>query len=76
MPTSMKALGLDGLSVEDRIELAGEIWDSVEREIESSPLTEAQRAELERRLADSNARPDDVVPWEDVKARALARSRR
>jgi len=75
MPTSMKALGLDLLSVEDRIELAEEIWDSVEREIDHSPLTAAQRAELERRLADSIARPDAVTPWEDVKARALARAR-
>ncbi len=75
MPTSMKTLGLDLFSVEDRIELAQEIWDSVEREIERSPLTEAQRAELERRLADSISRPDAVIPWEEVKARALARAR-
>ena len=75
MPTSMKVLGLDLLSVEDRIDLAHEIWDSVEREIEQSPLTDAQQAELERRLADSIARPDAVIPWEEVKARALARAR-
>lgn len=70
MPASMKAYGLERLSVEDRIDLAEEIWDSVEREIEHSPLTAAQRAELERRLADSIARPDAVTPWEEVKARA------
>ena len=36
-------------------------------------LTDAQRAELERRLADHKANPDDVVSWKEIKARALAR---
>lgn len=76
MPTSMKDLGIDRLSVADRLALAQEIWDSVVSDIEQSPLTEAQRQELERRLADSLARPDAVTPWEEVKARALARARR
>ena len=40
------------------------------------PLTDPQRKELERRLADSIARPDAVTPWEEVKARALARARK
>ena len=69
----MKALGLDLLSIDDRIALAQEIWDSVEREIEHLPLTDAQRAELERRLADSIADPGAVILWEEVKARATAR---
>ncbi len=42
---------------------------------DEGPLTEAQRNELERRLADHLAHPTDVVPWEEVKARALARRR-
>jgi biotin synthase len=39
----------------------------------SPTLTEAQQSELERRLADHVANPDDVVPWEQVKAEARAR---
>jgi putative addiction module component (TIGR02574 family) len=39
-------------------------------------LTEAQRQELQRRIEDHEANPDDVVPWEQVKAEALARFRR
>jgi len=76
MPPTMHELGIDKLSVEARLTLAGEIWESVAREVECAPLSEAQRQELERRLADSIARPDSVVPWEEVKARALARARR
>ena len=38
-------------------------------------LTEEQEAELDRRLDEDDAAPDDVVPWEEVKAQALARIR-
>jgi putative addiction module component (TIGR02574 family) len=74
LPT-LQELGLDRLSVEDRIALAQALWDSVAQEVEKMPLPEAQRKELERRLADSIARPDAVTPWEVIKARALARAR-
>jgi putative addiction module component (TIGR02574 family) len=73
MPTTMKDLGIDRLSVDDRVVLAHEIWDSVAADVERAPLTEPQRRELERRLADHQANPDDVVPWEQIKAEALAR---
>ena len=36
-------------------------------------LTNAQRCELERRADDDDANPDDGVPWDRVKAEALAR---
>jgi putative addiction module component (TIGR02574 family) len=75
MPPTLHELGLDRLSVEDRIALAQALWDSVAQEAVEAPLPEAQRKELERRLADSIARPDAVTPWEEVKARALARAR-
>jgi putative addiction module component (TIGR02574 family) len=75
MRTTMKDLGIDRLPVEDRMALAEEIWDSVAADVERSPLSTAQRQELERRLADSLARPDAVTPWEEIKARALARAR-
>jgi putative addiction module component (TIGR02574 family) len=71
----MKDLGIDRLSVEERLALVQEIWDSVVADVERAPLTDAQSQELERRLADSLARPDAVTAWEEVKARALARAR-
>jgi len=40
--------------------LVQEIWDSLAAGIERASLTEAQRQELERRQADSVARPDAV----------------
>jgi putative addiction module component (TIGR02574 family) len=76
MPATMRGLGIDRLSIEDRLALAQEIWDSVVADVEQAPLTEAQRQKLERHLADSLARPDAVTPWEQVKARALERANR
>lgn len=73
MPTTMHDLGIDRLNFEDRIALAEEIWESVVQEFEQTPLIESQRQELGKRLADSIARPDAVIPWEVVKVEALAR---
>jgi putative addiction module component (TIGR02574 family) len=39
-------------------------------------ITEEQKAELDRRLDEDDAAPDDAVPWEEVKAQALARIRK
>ena len=75
MAPTMKDLGIDRLAVEDRLALVQEIWDSIAAESGGSLPTEGQRRELERRLAASVASPDDVVPWEEVLAKALARAR-
>ncbi len=75
MSPTLQELGIDRLSAEDRLALAEAIWESVVQEVERAPLLEGQRKELERRLADSIARPDAVTPWEVIKARALARAR-
>jgi putative addiction module component (TIGR02574 family) len=76
MAPTLAELGIDRLSVEDRLAVAQAIWDSVSVELEQTPVTPAQRQELERRLAESIARPDAVTPWEVVKQWALARARR
>jgi len=59
-----------------RLELVQEIWDSIAADGSTLPLSEAQRRELERRAGEDDANPDDVVPWEEVKATALARLKR
>lgn len=66
----LEALGLDNLSVEDKLALAEALWDSAAHDVETAPILPSQLAELKRRLADSIANPDDVVPWEEVKARS------
>ncbi len=76
MPPTLQNLGIDRLSIADRIALAQAIWDSIAAEPHLPLLTEAQRRELEHRLANHEAHPGDVVPWEQIKAEALARFQR
>jgi putative addiction module component (TIGR02574 family) len=73
MSPSLQSLGIDQLSREQRIALVLEIWDAIAAESAQPFLTESQRQELQRRVAEDDASPDDVVPWEQVKAQTLKR---
>lgn len=59
------------LSVAERIQLVEDIWDSIAAEPEALSLSEEQRRELDRRLADQEANPGVGRPWAEVKARLL-----
>jgi putative addiction module component (TIGR02574 family) len=74
--TPFPNLGIDRLRVAERISLVQEIGDRVALEVESASLTEAQRQEVDRRLAAHRANPEAAIPWEQVEAEALARLRR
>lgn len=73
MSPTIASLGLDKLTIEERIALAAELWESIEGGRSPAPLTPAQSAELDRRIAEDDANPDDVIPWEQVKANARSR---
>ena len=60
------------LSPAERIQLAEDLWDSIEPE-EMPPLTPEQQQETERRYAEHVRNPARASRWEDVKARLLAR---
>ncbi|MBD2433105.1 MULTISPECIES: addiction module protein [Fischerella] len=59
---------ITALSVEDRIRLVQAIWDSIAAEQAYPDLTEVQKQELDRRITDYEANPNDVLTWEDIKA--------
>jgi putative addiction module component (TIGR02574 family) len=46
----MAAIDIGALTVEQRLELLDEIWESLSQEPDAIPLTEAQREELDRRI--------------------------
>jgi putative addiction module component (TIGR02574 family) len=56
------------LSIEERINLVQDIWDSIAAEQASTDLTEMQKQELDRRTADYEMNPDNVTTWEEIKA--------
>jgi putative addiction module component (TIGR02574 family) len=56
------------LSTSERIALAMEIWETLPAEIDAGPLTQAQREEIDRRLADYEQNPTESLSWDEIKA--------
>ncbi|HYH66300.1 MAG TPA: addiction module protein [Urbifossiella sp.] len=64
----------EALTPDERRELAARL---LETDVENDPpLTRAQKAELDRRIAYSDVNPGSGIPWEVVKAKSLERLRR
>lgn len=57
------------LPVAERIRLVEAIWDSIAEVPEAVDLSEAQRAELDRRLAAYEQDPSLGSPWSEVRSR-------
>lgn len=74
-PQSVLA-AVESWPVEDRLRLMEGIWAGLLDQGYDPGLTEGQIEEIERRLAEDDAAPDDVVSWEEVKAAALKRAAR
>jgi putative addiction module component (TIGR02574 family) len=73
MPPMLISLGIDRMTVQQRIELVQAIWDSIAADTEATPLSEAHIQEIDRRLAAHNANPQASIPWDQIEAEALAR---
>ena len=67
---------VDSWSVGDCIRLLNELWDRLAEPGQDPELSDEQKADLDRRLAEDDAAPEDVVSWEVVKAQAFARIQR
>lgn len=71
------AVNLDDLSPDEQLDLLEEIWERLSKHPVTVPVSEAQRAELGRRLDDLEAdirvgRPLGA-PWEQVRKRLRKR---
>lgn len=75
MSASIKSLGIDRLTIDERLVLVEEIWDSIATDSTALPLTHAQITELKKRIDEDDTNPGEVTPWEQVKAFTLARLR-
>src|ERR1700754_4293187 len=57
------------LSAAERLELAEDLWDSIAADTRAHPpLTDAQRSEIEKRLAEHAANPSTALSWDAVRA--------
>ncbi len=70
---AISAADLLNLSVEERINLVGDIWDSIAAVPEQVKISPEVRELLEKRLNDHRKNPKTGSPWKEVKARILAR---
>jgi putative addiction module component (TIGR02574 family) len=67
MPVSLGALGIDKLSVRERLDLIEQIWDSLPEQVNPEEVPAWHLAELARRRAEAS--PGVGKPWREVLAR-------
>lgn len=60
---------IGNLSTAEKFELLDALWESLEGDELS--LTDAQRDELDHRMMQYERNPDEVIPWEQVRAGLL-----
>ena len=68
MPASIQSLGIDRLSVLDRLELIEQIWDSLPDTVAAEEVPDWHLAELGRRRTEAMAQPGQGKPWREVLA--------
>ena len=66
-------LDIASLTTEERLNLLEELWDSLAATPAALPLTDAQRAELDRRLDELDAEGPVGIPWDEVLSRIRRR---
>ena len=57
---------INSLSAAEKADLLDTVWESLEAD--SASLTDAQRAELDYRIARHEQNHSDVIPWQQVRA--------
>ena len=57
---------IETLSVEERLSLIERVWDSLSQTSTHIPLTDSQREELDRRIAELELEGPAAIPWEDL----------
>jgi putative addiction module component (TIGR02574 family) len=66
-PLTVPPPGFDSLPVEDQIEYVQALWDRIAASAERVPMPEWHKDLLDERLAAHEAKPEDSVPWEEVR---------
>lgn len=73
MAQSIDFADVTAMTIDERIALVQAIWDSIAAETDPIHLTEPQKRELDRRIAELDANPRNVLTWEEIKAHVRGR---
>src|SRR5262245_43998920 len=74
MPVSIEALGIDRLSVRERLGLIEQIWDSLPEHVNPDEVPAWHLAELAKWRAEADAAPRAGKPWREALGRFGSRS--
>ena len=69
MAITIKELGIDRLSAEDRLDLIEQIWESLPPLVQPGEVPDWHLAELVKRRAAVDAAPGQGKPWREALAR-------
>lgn len=59
---------INSWTLNDRLELFHEMWDTIATDSGVLPLSPELRQLLEERHAEDEANPDDVLTWDEIKS--------
>lgn len=66
MPVTIESLGIDRLSVREKLDLIEQIWDSLPESVKPDEVPEWHLAEIAGRRAEAEANPGRGRPWREV----------
>ena len=69
MAVTLEQFGLQELAADDRLELVGLLWESLDEGQFGPP--EWHIRELATRIVEADANPDAAIPWVEYKAKWL-----
>ncbi len=68
MAITIKDLGIDKLSVQERLDLIEQIWDSLPPLVQPGEVPDWHKEVLAKRLTEAEANPGGGVPWREALA--------
>jgi len=67
MSPTLQSLGIDRLSLDERLSLVHDIWDSIAEEAVPAIISDEQKQLFVRRIAELGAHPEKVTNWDEIK---------
>jgi putative addiction module component (TIGR02574 family) len=62
----VKSLGIDRLSVKERLELIEQIWDSLPQQVDAADIPAWRLAEIMRRRQEAEQNPGAGKPFDEI----------